>query len=68
MKLQKSPLLIGNIVKGAVLGLRKFLATESSWKLTKNAFYFILKARFVLNMFLFLSWLFGQVAKAVYLE
>ena len=27
-KLHKSPLLIASIVKGAVLGLRQFLATE----------------------------------------
>ena len=29
----------------------------------KNAFYFILKALFVLKIFKFLSWLFGHVAK-----
>ena len=29
VKLHKSPLSIGNIVKGAVSGLRQFLATES---------------------------------------
>ena len=41
-KLHKSPLLIANIVKGAVSGLRQFLATESPWKIMKNTFYFIL--------------------------
>ena len=41
MKLCKSPLLISNIVKGAVSGLRQFLATESSWKIMKNTFNFI---------------------------
>ena len=40
--LHKSPLLIASIVKGAVSGLRQFLATESPWKIMKNAFYFIL--------------------------
>ena len=41
-KLHKSPLLIASIVKGAVSGLRQFLATESPWKIMKNTFYFIL--------------------------
>ena len=36
---------------------------ESSLKMMKNAFYFILKALFVLKIFKFLSWLFGQVGK-----
>ena len=40
--LHKSPLLIASIVKGAVSGLRQFLATESPWKIMKNTFYFIL--------------------------
>ena len=42
VKLHKSPLLIASIVKGAVSGLRQFLATESPWKIMKNAFFFIL--------------------------
>ena len=46
-KLRKSPLLIAYIVDGAVSGLRRFLATHSPWKMMKNAFYFILKALFV---------------------
>ena len=37
------------------LGLRQFLAVESPLKRIKNAFYFMLKARFVLNIFTFLS-------------
>ena len=41
-KLHKSPFLIASIVKGAVSGLRQFLATESPWKIMKNTFYFIL--------------------------
>ena len=42
-------------VKGALLGLRQFLATESPLKMMKNAFYFTLKTRFVLKIFQFLS-------------
>ena len=34
----------------------------------KNAFYFILKALFVLRIFKFLSWLFGHVGKTAWLE
>ena len=37
--------------------------TESSLKMMKNAFYFILKALFVLKLFRFLSWLFGHIEK-----
>ena len=43
------------IIKGALSGLRKILATESRLKTMKNAFYFTLKALFVLNIFKFLS-------------
>ena len=38
-------------------GFRKFLATESPLKIKKNAFYFTLKALFVLKILKFLSWL-----------
>ena len=41
---------------------------ESPLKVTKNAFYFILKALFVLKIFKFLSWLFGHVGKTALLE
>ena len=34
----------------------------------KNDFYFILKAFFVLKIFKFLSWLFGDVGKTTWLE
>ena len=34
----------------------------------ENAFYFILKALFVLKMFKFLSWFFGHVEKTAGLE
>ena len=36
---------------------------ESPLKMLKNAFYFTLKALFVLKIFKFLSWLFGHVEK-----
>ena len=35
------------------MGLRKFLAIESPIKMMKNAFYFVLKALFVLEIFTF---------------
>ena len=41
---------------------------ESLLKLMKNAFYFILKALYVLKIFLFFSRLFGHVAKTTWLE
>ena len=34
----------------------------------KNAFYFIIKALFVLKIFKYLSWLFGHVEKTTWLE
>ena len=34
----------------------------------KNAFYFTLKALFVLMLFKFLSWLFGHVGKTAWLK
>ena len=41
---------------------------DSPSKMMKNAFYFILKAFFVLKIFKFLSWLFGHVEKTAWLE
>ena len=41
---------------------------KSFKKRWKNAFYFILKALFVLNIFKILRWLFGHVRKTVRLE
>ena len=38
-------------IKGTVSGLRQYLATESSIKMMKNAFYFTLKALFFLQIF-----------------
>ena len=49
--------------KGALSGLRQFLATESPLKMMKNAFYFTSKALFVLKIFKILSQLFDPVSK-----
>ena len=43
--------------------LREFLATESPLKMMKNAFFFTLKALFVLKVFKFLSSLFTHAEK-----
>ena len=56
-------ILIFSSFKGALSGLRPFLASESPLKMMKNAFYFTSKSLFVLKIFKFLSWLFGHVAK-----
>ena len=37
------------MLKGALSGLRQYLANESSLKMMKNAFYFTQKALFVLK-------------------
>ena len=50
-------------LKGALSGLRQFLATESPLKMMKNAFCFTSKALFFLKRLKFLSWIFGHVAK-----
>ena len=67
VKFHKSLLLIANIVKNAVSGLRQFLANESPWKIMKNAFCFILKALSVLKIFKYMSWLFGHVENRTWL-
>ena len=41
---------------------------ESPLEMMKNAFYFILKALFVLKMFKFLPWLFGHEEETAWLE
>ena len=48
------------IIKAA---LSEFLAFESPLKMVENAFYFTLKARYVLKIFNFLSSLFGHAKK-----
>ena len=40
-----------------------FLATESTLKMLKNAFYFTLEALLVLKVFKFLSWIYSHVEK-----
>ena len=46
---------INYFFKGALSGLILFLAIEGPLKMMKNAFYFTLKAHFVLKIFKFLS-------------
>ena len=43
------------MIKDALSGLRQFVANENRLKMVKNAFYFTLKALFVLKIFKFLS-------------
>ena len=50
-----------SVIKGPFSGLRQFLATKCPLKMMKNAFYFTLKALFVLEIFKFLSLHFSQV-------
>ena len=50
-------------IKGSLSGLRQFLATEAALKIMKNAFYFTLKALFVLKIFKRFSWGFGHAQK-----
>ena len=52
-------------IKGALLHLRQYLAIKRSLKMMKNALDFTSKALFVLNIFKFLSRLFGHVAKGL---
>ena len=51
------------LLKDALSGLRRFLATENPLKVMKIVFYFAIKALYVLKIFRFLSWIFGQVEK-----
>ena len=55
--------LVSLLLKGALSGLRTFLATESLLKVMKNAFHFTLKALFVLKVLKILAWLSGHVSK-----
>ena len=47
--------------KSALPGLTQIMATESPLKMIKNAFYFILKAIFVLKIFKFFPCFFGHL-------
>ena len=55
--------LISTMIKGALSGLRQFLATDHPLKMMKNAFHFALKPFSVLKIFKFLSSLRGHVEK-----
>ena len=52
-----------DVIKGALSGLMQFVANKSPSKMLENAFYFTLKALFILKIFKLLSWLFGLVQK-----
>ena len=51
------------LFKGEHSGLRHFMATESPSKMMKNAFYFTLKALFVLEIYKFLFWHLSHAGK-----
>ena len=48
------------IIKGTLLCLRQFFATESPLDIMKSTFYFTSKALFILKIFKFWSWYFNQ--------
>ena len=48
-------------LKGPLSGMRQFLTIQNPSKMMKNAFYFMLKALFVIETFS--SWLFGYAEK-----
>ena len=59
---------LNQILKNSLAGLSPskriiICFIENPLKMIQNAFYFIFKALFVLRIFKFLSWLFGQVEK-----
>ena len=61
----------GSIFKAGLSPSKKNLFicfNDSPLKMMKNAFYFILKALFVLKIFKLLSWVFGHVEKTAWLE
>ena len=55
-----------NIFRDPLSGQGQYLTTESPLKIMANAFYFMLKTFFFLEIFTFLSWLFGYVEKRLY--
>ena len=63
-------ILVGNLKSWTLTFQKKFFIcfNESPSKMMKNAFNFILKAFFVLKIFKFLSWLFGDVGKRLDLK
>ena len=68
--LRCAPLAIDYLKSDSHLPKKKFLFASmiALQKMMKNAFYFILKALFVLKIFKFLSWLFGHVEEMAWLE
>ena len=52
-----------SIFKNKLSGIIQFLATDNTLKLMKNAFYFNLKALFVLKKSKFSFWFFGHIEK-----
>ena len=54
---KNKPYLLFSILmfKGALSGLKQFLANETLLKMMRNAFYFTLKTLFVLKIFRFLA-------------
>ena len=55
-------------LKGALSGLRQFLATEDPFKNNENAFYYTLKAFSALKIFIFFVLTFSSCRKKVWLE
>ena len=53
---------------GPLSGMRQFLTTESSLKMIKNTFCFMLKALFVPEVFALLSYIFGYSKELLYLR
>ena len=53
----------GSGLKGPLSSLKQFLTIESPLQMMKNAFYSMLKALFILDIFTFLSWRFGFAEK-----
>ena len=53
-------------IKSPLSGLGQFLANKNTLKIMKDAFYFILKALFFLDIFNFLSSIFGYVEASYY--
>ena len=52
-------------LKGVLLSLRQFLASENSLKIMKNDFYLTLKSLLALKISKFLSWVFCHIEKQI---
>ena len=59
---------ISQVVKVGLSLPKTITSFESPLKMIDNAFSFILKTFFVLNIFEFLSWFFGHVEKTAWLD